>query len=194
MCKEKGFVIHAIEVAHPSLLSQVEKYKEFFQRNKINIQFGQYIGEYNGKKYPESYTNEELNIFTLSKDNVKIFNQEGKVCNAGYNIGIVEENGDIFLCYQIRKKLGNIYEENIIFKDKLIICPAKFCDCPLKSYDKYLFEKAKDIKSSHFPVTSLLTRRINAKGILQFPREILTRSIEMFTPQAKNKKAQNNKS
>jgi MoaA/NifB/PqqE/SkfB family radical SAM enzyme len=160
LSKEKGFVIDAIEIAHPFLLSQVEKYKEYFQRNKINIKFGQYIGDYNGKKYPESYTTEELNIFNLNKENVKIHNQEGKICNAGYNVGIVCQNGDIFPCHNIREKLGNIYKEDIIFKDKLIICPVKFCECPLKSYDEYLFEKATGIKSSKFSVISLFTRGV----------------------------------
>jgi MoaA/NifB/PqqE/SkfB family radical SAM enzyme len=184
LCKEKGFVINAVEVAHPSLLSQVKEYKKKFQRKKINIKFGEYIGEYNGKKYPESYTTKERNIFALSKENIKVHNQKGKVCNAGYNVGIVCQNGDIFQCYEIREKLGNIYEENIIFKDKPIICPIEFCGCPLKSYDEHLFEKATGIKSNRFSVIGLLTRRIDAREVPELLTKILTRSIKMFSPRS----------
>lgn len=140
-CKEKGFNIFAIEIAHPSLLNEVEKYKEFFQRKMIDISFSHFIGEYNGKKYPESHTNEEIGIFGLNKQNTEIHNQKGKVCNAGYNIGLVHPNGDIIRCSQINDKLGNIYEK-VTFKDKLIECPIEFCGCPLKSYDEHLFKKA----------------------------------------------------
>jgi len=113
-----------------------------------------------------------------------VHNQKGKVCNAGYNVGIVCQNGDIFQCYEIREKLGNIYEENIIFKDKPIICPIEFCGCPLKSYDEHLFEKATGIKSNRFSVIGLLTRRIDAREVPELLTKILTRSIKMFSPRS----------
>jgi len=158
LCKEKGFVIDAVEIAHPSLLSQAEQYKYFFRRHKINIVFTHYIGDYNGKKYPESYTTEELSIFDLKQENIERHNQAGKDCNAGYNVAVVCQNGDVFPCHHIREKLGNVYED-IIFKDKLMTCPIQFCECPLKSYDENLFEKA---KKENTRALSLVYRKLRA--------------------------------
>jgi MoaA/NifB/PqqE/SkfB family radical SAM enzyme len=140
MCREKGFHIDAIEIAYPSMLNEVKKYKEFFKRKKIDIKFFPFIGEYKNKKYPESYTTEEIKMFGLEKSK-NIFNHRGEFCNAGYNAGTVLTNGDIIRCFSIPEKLGNVYKE-IKFKEKLIRCPMEFCGCPMKSFDKSLFAKA----------------------------------------------------
>jgi len=140
LLKEKGFNINALEVAHPSLLNHVHRYKDLFKEKGFNISFCPFVGEYDGKKYPDSYTSKEINIFDL-KDTVKLFNQKGRLCNAGYNVGIILQNGDVVSCFSISKKIGNIYKD-IEFKDQLIICPVEVCGCPLKCYDKNLFQKA----------------------------------------------------
>ena len=77
----------------------------------------------------------------MDKVEIERHYQYGKTCNAGYNAGIVHTNGDIYPCYSIKEKLGNIYEK-IEFKKNLITCPVKFCGCPLKVHNQYLFEKA----------------------------------------------------
>ena len=146
--REKGFSIDAIEVGHPSLLNHVQKYKDAFKRKGLDIAFGPFVGEYEGRQYPDSYTQEEIHIFDL-KDTPNIFSQKGTLCNAGYNVGIVLPNGDVVNCSPISEKIGNIYED-IKFKDQLIICPVEVCGCPLKCYDKSLFEKAlKETRMHH---------------------------------------------
>jgi len=141
LCKQKGFNIIAIVVAHPSLINEVEKYTKFFKEKNIDIKFTAFIGKYNEKNYPDEYTTKERNIFKINKKDNKNSNQKGKICNAGYNSGIIQPNGDIFRCLNINEKIGNIYN-NILFDEHLIKCPVEFCGCPLKDYDKYLFNKA----------------------------------------------------
>jgi len=96
---------------------------------------------YKGKLYPDSYNEKERKIFGLTEKDIDLFYQYGKLCNAGYNVGIIYPNGDIRQCYQINKSLGSIYE-GIKFKDKLTRCPFKFCNCPVNMYDLSLFRKA----------------------------------------------------
>ena len=141
LCKNRGFNIGAIEVGYPPLLKEVDKYKIFFLEKGIELTFSPYIGNYKGKSYPDSYSEKERKIFGLTEKDINPFYQYGKLCNAGYNVGVIHPNGDIRYCFYINKSFGNIYE-GIKFKDKLIRCPFKFCNCPVNMYDPYLFRKA----------------------------------------------------
>ncbi len=140
--RDMGFRIIANEVAHPSLLREVAKYKEYFNKRGIDLSFIKFAGSYKGKGYPDSYTKEELEIFGLEKSaDLALFHSRGRICNAGYNAAIARPNGDIELCYEISKGMGNIYK-GIRFKPNLTKCPAKHCACPFRYHDPHLFEKA----------------------------------------------------
>ncbi len=141
LCKNRGFTIWAIEVGYPPLLKEVDKYKKYFLEKGIDLTFCPYMGTYKGKIYPDSYSENEVKILGLREKDINRFYQYGKLCNAGYNVGIINPNGDITYCSFINKSLGNIYE-GIKFNDKLIRCPFKFCNCPVNMYDPYLFRKA----------------------------------------------------
>ena len=139
--KQKGFDILAYEVAYPALVNEVEKYRKFFRKKGIELRFDPFKGKYKRKKYPDSYSNEKLGIFGLDLKEIKKDYQKNQLCNAGYNAAVVYGNGDVKVCFKIKKKLGNIYKE-IEFNKKLTICPLKFCGCPLKEYVPELFRKA----------------------------------------------------
>ncbi|MFH0826794.1 MAG: hypothetical protein V1923_02740 [Candidatus Omnitrophota bacterium] len=143
LCKEKGFNIEALEVAYPKLFNEVEKYKEFFKKKGIELKFDRFRGVYNGKRYPDSYTQQELKTFGIenSADLKMSLSAQGKICNAGYNVAAVCTTGDIHLCFHLPKNLGHIYKD-IQFKNRLIKCPLEHCHCPFNVYDTYLFEKA----------------------------------------------------
>lgn len=147
LCKEKGFDIFAQEVAYPPLLEEVDKYKKNFKEKGIELTFNPFNGEYNKKIYPQAYTEKEIEIFGLDETYINYFYQKGKICNAGYNVGLVSITGDIQPCHLINKNMGNIYKE-IKFSDKVIKCPFEFCFCPMKNYDDYLFKKAIEETSS----------------------------------------------
>ena len=144
LCKTAGFLIGAAEVAHPSLARQVTKYTTEFRERGVDIRFDPFIGEYEGRKYPEAYTEEEIELFNLdpvSDYGIKAFYQKGKMCNAGYNVAVVTPNGHIRACDLSRDDLGSVYT-GIKFKKDLTICPFRFCWCPLNIYDGYLYRKA----------------------------------------------------
>ncbi|MFA5090316.1 MAG: hypothetical protein WC510_04715 [Candidatus Omnitrophota bacterium] len=137
--RKHGFNIDASEVGYPPLLDEADRYRSFFKENGIELRFDPFFGEYEGRQYPGSYTQEELEIFNI---NIDTHYRKGKLCNAGYNIGVVlEEDGNISPCIFIRERIGNIYGR-INFRDKLIRCPLDFCACPLSICDPYLFKKA----------------------------------------------------
>lgn len=147
-CKERGFNICTPVVAYPPLLTEVERYKEFFGNIGINLLFGPFCGEYDGKIYPDAYTEEEnilfdyTKLFDLNEDVPQIYHQKGKACNAGYNVGAIDcTTGNIHPCFSLPESIGNIYKE-INFNNNLMICPLEFCGCPVKVYIPNLFKKA----------------------------------------------------
>jgi MoaA/NifB/PqqE/SkfB family radical SAM enzyme len=139
-CKERGFNIVAQEVAYPAL-SAVEEYKRFFKRNGITLSFSPFLGEYNGRKYPQEYSTRELEAFGLSRESIAVFNQKHKICNAGYNAAIVTPSGRVLSCYPLSESLGSIYRR-IRFRKNLVVCPFDFCGSPLSDHDKVLFQEA----------------------------------------------------
>jgi MoaA/NifB/PqqE/SkfB family radical SAM enzyme len=147
LCKDKGFNIIAAAVGHPSLLDEITKYKRFFQEEGIHFHFDPFIGRYNEKTYPDSYTEKEIEIFGIDINQIEQFRQKGRLCNVGYNVADVSPNGNVTPCVRIRKSIGNVYQ-NVEFNSKLIRCPFEFCGSPLNIYDPYLLKKAKEQSNS----------------------------------------------
>lgn len=141
-CRARGFNIEAVEVGYPSLLKEVEKYREFFRKKGLDIRFQIFFGSYKGKLYPEAYTEEERKIFDLNRFMTeKYYHKQGELCNAGYNVASILPSGDAVPCSSIPERIGNIYK-SINFKKKLTVCPFARCGCPVNRFDDYLFKKA----------------------------------------------------
>jgi len=143
MCKEMGFNISAVEIAYPPYISEVRKYKTYFRDRGITLQYDPFKGNYNGKQFPDSYTEDEIKAFDMNirLDSYTTMFHKGDLCNAGYNVGIVSPDGDIRPCFASQVIIGNIYK-GITFRKELVKCPFEFCKCPLKYYDPFLFQKA----------------------------------------------------
>lgn len=141
-CKRKGINIVVSFVAYPPIVDEVEKYRVFFKEKGIPINFSFFGGFYNGKEYPRSYTEKEIEQFDLNKIWMRRYYEFQGICNAGFNAGIVNPDGSIYPCFSMaRETMGNIYDK-IEFKKYLVICPVKYCGCQLKNIDPYLFKKA----------------------------------------------------
>ena len=140
LLKNMGFNIYSETVAYPKLANRVKDISKFAEENLIDFAFASFYGNFEGKNYPESYTNNDLDLFGISQSEISCFAQKGNICNAGFNAAVVFSNGNIYPCHQIKTKIGNIYE-GFSFSDELIKCPSKKCGCPLNRYDSYLFWK-----------------------------------------------------
>lgn len=141
LLKKLKFNVFAEAVAYPPITKRLNEYRNYFEKEGIDFTFGAFTGIYNGKKYPESYTDSELKLFDLSENEENKFLQKGNICNAGYNVFAAFSNGNVFPCFQIKQRVGNLYKK-ISFGKSVIKCPAKYCGCPLNVYDECLFEKA----------------------------------------------------
>jgi len=141
LCKKKGFNVRAQVVAHPALLGEAEKYIKFFGQKGVQIYFDECFIEYEGKSYPDAYTDHERQVLGLIKkqESIDRIYQKGKLCNAGYNICTVAVDGKVYPCPDIKEVIGDIHQGRIEFKKELTLCPNDRCLCPLNflSYDLF---------------------------------------------------------
>ena len=160
LCQEKGFNIIANEVAYPPFLDKVQKYRNFLWERGIDLTFNPFVGEYEGKFYPDSYVDREYRTFDLDHNCASRFRQKGKLCNAGYNVAEANRQGDIRTCEKLQEPLGNIYESISIKKD-LLRCQFDLCRCPPSVHGPDLYQKAlKETRSRHW-MSSLFHKVIN---------------------------------
>jgi MoaA/NifB/PqqE/SkfB family radical SAM enzyme len=130
LLKNKGFNIIPIALAYPAFVENAQVYTSYFKNYGIDIAFDPFFGMYDNKFYPDCYTEEEKKIFHLSQDKIDKFKSKDKICNAGYNAGVIKNNGTIATCHKISLSLGHIYKQ-IHFNNFLIKCPYNECSCPL---------------------------------------------------------------
>ncbi len=141
LIEEKGFNIYTEAIAYPKYVSSVDEILEYALTNGIKTKFAPYVGGYKSKGYPEKYTEGEIAAFNLDYDDIDSYSPKGEICNAGYSAAVVYSNGEIHKCFNIKERLGNIYEE-INFEKNLEICQRNVCGCPLNYYDKELLMKS----------------------------------------------------
>lgn len=155
-CRNQGMPIKAVAVAHPNLVEKLDHYVKFFNDAGIPIEFGYFVGLHGGKNYPEAYTDEELLLFGLTRQQLRqSFKMKNKTCNAGYNIGFIRPSGTIRSCVQLFDNLGDITEK-LSFNPHLTKCPYEFCHCPMNHYDPYLWKKALSDRSLGIKKPSLI--------------------------------------
>ena len=142
LCQRRNIPLTVVEVAYPPLLEEVGKYKAFFQSKGLDLQFGTFCGKWNGKNYPQYYTDAELEAFGLDKKSrvTHVSNSPGRriICNAGCTTAIARPNGDIAPCDDVEADLGNLYRE-IKIRKHMMPCPSAWCTCPRYAYDRALY-------------------------------------------------------
>ena len=141
LLKRKGFNIVAEAVSYPPYYSLLKEYEQQLKERNIELTYAPFIGKHCDKDYPLAYEKTEIEKWSFPKERVGYHYQKGEICNAGHNAAVVYSNGDVYPCFQIKEKIGNIYE-GIDFQDGYRKCPAKFCGCPLNKYDPELFDKS----------------------------------------------------
>ncbi len=150
LCQRKGMNIDARIVAYPPLLNEAQEYRNFFKNKGIDIKFKIFHGKYNGKVYPKSYNDEEIEGFGFNRSEINKYYQYQGICNAGFNVGMVGPNGDIHLCNRNKSETtGNICKK-IEFKKYLVMCPVRYCGYKFKQYQPYLFQIALEQNSTIF--------------------------------------------
>ena len=138
--KAKGVSVGVLYLAYPEQVHDIPRYKEIFDRNGIHFSVLTFWGEYKNKKYPESYTDEELSIIypelekrAGEKFQTKPFITKGKLCNAGFTYAIIHPDGEILRCgggswKGENIKLGNLFGKIELWNEPKP-CHSQYCPC-----------------------------------------------------------------
>jgi MoaA/NifB/PqqE/SkfB family radical SAM enzyme len=135
--KKAGFKGGVCYLAYPPQMHKIKYLSERFQKEGINFALAAFWGEYNGKKYPAAYTDEEKEImrpFLGDVDRIiyhlNAQSPKGKLCNAGYTYADIQADGRVVRCAPLGEKVvGNITEENFKLYNEPMPCEADFCSC-----------------------------------------------------------------
>lgn len=116
---------------------QIEAWKEYWgwlDKHNIRTCVRRYIGEYEGKSYPSSYS-PQIKEFFASTLQPKSF-QYGfelkrtrwKKCTAGMDMFLVRYDGQVSYCADVPgRNLGSIFDPNFKLNSKPIRCPSPIC-------------------------------------------------------------------
>lgn len=137
LLKEAGFKAGVCYLAYPPQMKQIGRFRKRFEEKRINFALAAFWGEYAGKRYPEAYTQDEIEFirpFLGDIDRVvyhlKGESPKGKLCSAGYKYAVVQADGNVVRCGQIANKyIGNIMDEEFCLFDRPLPCEAEVCPC-----------------------------------------------------------------
>lgn len=131
LCRNAEIPIEAVIIGHPRALKNADFYIDFFKKRKVNVTFDHYIGECDGKLYPNSYTEKELMYINEDDScNAEDYVSKETLCNASYNCFAANFKGDLTPCYYTDINMGNLFKK-IRFSDSLMKCPVEKCYDPM---------------------------------------------------------------
>lgn len=147
--QEAGFKVEINYVAYPPILKEAASRINEAKEKKVQLSILSFQGEYQGKKYPENYNDEERAI--LKQLNVtsgesaeamadwdvqkkKIGNVEQaevplRVCRMGQMYTWIKPDGEALRCCKSSTVLGNIIDRTFNLLDEALPCSIKNCIC-----------------------------------------------------------------
>ncbi len=119
--RKNGIESPVVYVMYPPQMKKFEEYFKVFDKNNFLVHVRRFRGNYQGKYYPKSYTEEERQLVAKYMDDASIKymlsdqNMKGKLSYAGMFYLVVTNKGDIGLCPDYMKdfKRGNILKGNV---------------------------------------------------------------------------------
>lgn len=147
--KENGYNVRVYYVTYPPQLGRLKYFQHKFVKKGLNFVPQPFRGRYNGKIYPEAYTEEEKAlIYNITEDldvefRKKINKQmdqvksEGRLCRAGQVYARVDTDGTVYRCGcdatgSANKPIGNFFDANFELLDKPTPCEEKICPCEFR--------------------------------------------------------------
>lgn len=137
LLKKAGFRAGVCYLAYPPQMASIEKYRKSFEEAGINFALAAFWGVYKEKKYPESYTREEIDFIRPFLGDIERIvyhlkgeSPKGKMCNAGHKYAVIQADGNVIRCGQLPDGvISNLLHEDFHLLDKPEPCEANFCPC-----------------------------------------------------------------
>jgi MoaA/NifB/PqqE/SkfB family radical SAM enzyme len=146
-----GFNLLIHYVTFPPQLNSLEHFRNIFNDNGFQFVPIAFRGVYNGRIYPDSFTDSETRyirntIAKIEDKNHQIWantalmqlKSKNKLCNAGRFYARVDSDGAVYLCGNDYTKsggdncLGSVFDVRFSLRDKPTICRQDVCPCEFK--------------------------------------------------------------
>ncbi len=146
---ESGFGYINRVVAYPPLLAQVPRYRELFQSSGLTFIVNPFQGTYDGRRYPEAYTDAERRLIercaahlddgaadsphkAYVKRMLRPDSPKGRLCRSGYLHIRIEDDGNVYRCEPYARRqwesLGNFFDERFSLWQAPRLCRSDFCE------------------------------------------------------------------
>lgn len=137
LLKAANFKSGVCYLAYPPQMKQFDAVRSRFQSEGINFALAAFWGEYLGRNYPESYSQEDrdtMRSFLGDIDRItyhlKGTSPKEKLCNAGHKYAVIQADGKVIRCGQLADKvIGNFFDEEFCLLDMPQPCAADTCPC-----------------------------------------------------------------
>jgi len=118
------FDMGVVYLAWPPQIKDILVYRKKFEKEGFQMAVLTFWGNYNGRRYPDSYTEEEKEIISPNlgrrsgeEFQIKPVVTEGKACNAGYRYAALHPDGKALRCgggswEKEDSALGNLFDVN----------------------------------------------------------------------------------
>ena len=135
--KKNGFSGGVCYLAYPPQMDKILYYRDKFEEKGIGFALAAFWGEYDGKQYPQAYTEEEREMiapFIGDVDRIKYHldgkKTKGKLCRSGYIYASIKADGTVTRCGPLsHKPIGNIFSEDFNLFAEPMPCEADVCPC-----------------------------------------------------------------
>ena len=133
--QKRGFLVLANYVTHPPLLSRMRSdFERLRDAGVDNITTLTFRGEFEGKQYPQAYTDEQKELITeLAVDKYletavsQGLYYQGRLCDAGFRYLQMNPDGRLHRCCSILTEHGNLFEGTARFEDGPTPCTVELC-------------------------------------------------------------------
>jgi organic radical activating enzyme len=173
---DAGCEFQSLYIAHPTRIAKIPEYRELFSRHGLPFTPVAFIGQYEGRSYPHSYSEEEKRLVGLEEESrywlhkiephtTRIRNFRGIPCIAGFRSIYIKCDGSLRRC---------MYDEERILKAPLQAsepCGVSNCGCGL-----YL-EKLNSVESVGFHAGWAAIAGVEPLGIDWEAMDSLARSL-----------------
>ena len=135
LLKEAGFEGGVCYLAYPPNMDKISYYEKVLNDIGVNLALAAFWGEYEGKQYPMSYSDEEremmkpyLGDLSRVKYHLEGKKTKGLLCRAGHIYASIKADGTVTRCGPLsHKPIGNIFDKNFELLPKPMPCEADVC-------------------------------------------------------------------
>ena len=164
---EAGSTFTSVFIAHPTRIPKIPEYRQFFADLGVPFTPVSFIGEYEGRRYPHAYSDDEKRLLGLLDENrnwahkiepqvQRIRNFRGISCLAGFRNLVITARGAVHRCTYDKRPLDRPLE-------KPEACLVKYCGCGLFLEQLNVVESI-DYYNHWAPMAGLPTRDVSWMG------------------------------